>query len=146
MRLLRYLLVLIAVAGLASAAGPARKPNFVLINVDDMNGDDFLHAHPGVQTPYLDAFRPSAVTFPRAVCNAPSWVPSRASFLSGLHPYSTGEYLIGSDPWSRPVRRDVDSLPDVFRRAGHTVVGGGKLFHARITPARWAKTLGGREG
>jgi arylsulfatase A-like enzyme len=108
----------------------------VFIVADDMNGYGFYGTFPNVKTPALDAFKESAVTFTRAYCNAPSCVPSRASFLSGRLPSSTGSYLNGSDPWDKPAFADIESLPEVFKRSGYHSWGAGKLFHARITPER----------
>lgn len=117
-------------------SAPRDRPNVVFIVVDDMNHYGFSHEHPGVKVPHLDAFRKSAVTFPRAVCNAPSCVPSRASFLSGQYPFTTGAYLNGSDPWEKPAMAEIESLPELFKRAGYAVWGAGKLFHAKIGAKR----------
>lgn len=120
----------------AGTAAEARRPNVLLIIADDMNDYGFYGALPGVKVPYLDSFKKTAVTFSRAYCSAPACIPSRASFLSGLYPYTTGSYLNGSDPWDKAVMNGIDSLPEVFKRSGYTTWGAGKLFHAKITPER----------
>lgn len=112
------------------------RPNVVLIIADDMNDFGFYGTLRGVKVPHLDSFKKTAITFERAYCAAPSCVPSRASFLSGLYPKTTGSYLNGSDPWTKSAMDGIDSLPEVFKRSGYTTWGAGKLFHAKITPER----------
>ncbi len=132
-----FLLMLAMASGFASAlAASATRPNVVFLMVDDMNMFGFLHEQEGLKTPNLDRLRTTAVTFPNGVCNAPSCVPSRASLFSGQYPFTTGAYLNGSDPWDKPVMDGIDSLPEQFKRGGYTVWSGGKIFHAKITPAR----------
>jgi len=150
MRLLAALLPCLALltAG-PSAAEPVTnqstarsgRPNVVFIIADDMNGYGFYNEFPGVIMPHLEAFRKSAITFRHAYCAAPSCVPSRAAFFSGQLPSTTGSYLNGSDPWDKPAMEAVESLPEVFKRGGYTTWGAGKLFHARITPARETKAF-----
>lgn len=119
-------------------AATDERPNVVFLIVDDMNMFGFLHAEEGLLTPNMDRLRSKGVTFPNAVCNAPSCVPSRASLFSGRYPYSTGAYLNGSDPWTNAVMEGVDTWPEQFKRGGYTVWGAGKIFHSKITPAREA--------
>ncbi|MBD5777962.1 sulfatase [Pelagicoccus sp. NFK12] len=118
------------------ASQASDRPNVLFIIADDLNHYGFSHEQAGIQTPHFDTFRKSAVTFPNAVCNAPSCVPSRASFLSGLYPYSTGSYLNGSDPWTKPAMDEIVSLPEIFKQAGYITWGSGKVFHTKITPER----------
>jgi arylsulfatase A-like enzyme len=120
-------------AGMASETG---RPNVLLIIADDMNDFGFYAALPGVKVPHLDSFKKTAVTFEHAYCSAPSCVPSRASFLSGLYPQTTGSYLNGSDPWNKSAMDGIDSLPEMFKRSGYTTWGAGKLFHAKVSPER----------
>lgn len=136
--MLRHFLTCIVVLAtlVASAWGAATRPNVVVIIADDMNGYGFYDEFPGVKMPHIATFKKTALTFSRAYCSAPSCVPSRASFFSGLSPSTTGSYLNGSDPWDKPAMAAVESLPEVFKRSGYTTWGAGKLFHAKITPER----------
>jgi hypothetical protein len=40
-------------------------------------------------TPHIDALAARGVAFERAICSSPLCAPSRASYLTGLHPHST---------------------------------------------------------
>lgn len=118
------------------AASDDPRPNVILLMVDDMNLFGFLDQEPGLITPAMDRLRDNAITFQHGVCNAPSCVPSRASMFSGQYPFSTGAYLNGSDPWTKPVMDSVDSFPEQFKKSDYTVWSGGKVFHAKMTEAR----------
>lgn len=121
---------------LAVAAQRSARPNVVFIVADDMNDYGFMHALPGVQTPHLDEFRRSAITFERCYCAAPACVPSRAAFLSGLFPHVTGSYLNGSDPWGKAPFDTTESLPECCKASGYLTFGRGKQFHAPVPPER----------
>jgi arylsulfatase A-like enzyme len=111
------------------------RPNVVLIILDDLNND--LYEDDSVQTPSLDRFAKSAITFERAYCNVPVCVPSRASMFSGLHAFRTGSYLNGSNPWESELLAKTESLPELFRRSGYHTFGCGKLFHATTSKEKW---------
>jgi arylsulfatase A-like enzyme len=81
----------LATAGLAVAAQPARKWNFVFVLADDLgwadlpvNGGD-LH-----ETPEIDAFAKTATRFTQAYAAAPICSPTRASILTGKSPARLG--------------------------------------------------------
>ncbi len=69
------------------------KPNVLLICVDDLNDwIGVLKGHPGARTPYLDQLSRQGVIFTNAYCQVPLSGPSRASFMTGLYPFTTGIY------------------------------------------------------
>ncbi len=128
--------------GFTSACGfaaQAARPNALFIIADDMNGYGFLHGYPRIQTPHIDKFRKTAITFPNAFCPSPACVPSRASFLSGLQPHTTGAYLNGCDPWNKAPFLTTESLPECFARGGYLTFGRGKQFHAELPGDREKK-------
>lgn len=68
-----------------------RKPNIVMILIDDMGwkdlsctGSDFY------ETPHIDALREQGMMFTQAYAACPVCSPTRASILSGKYPVSTG--------------------------------------------------------
>ena len=66
------------------------RPNVLFIMTDDLN--DYLGClggHPQAQTPNLDRFAESAISFTNAQCPAGWCAPSRAAFLSGVAPYDS---------------------------------------------------------
>jgi arylsulfatase A-like enzyme len=65
------------------------KPNIVMIILDDLN--DFvgvMGGHPQVKTPNIDRLAGQGILF----SNAPVCSPSRASFMTGVAPYSSKNY------------------------------------------------------
>ncbi|GAB4420491.1 MAG: sulfatase-like hydrolase/transferase [Bacteroidia bacterium] len=72
------------------SAGEASRPNFVLIQLDDLGWDDLaLHGNPYLRTPQLDALGRGAVRFDDFYVN-PVCAPTRASLLTGRHFLRTG--------------------------------------------------------
>ena len=120
--------------------------NVLLIVADDMNGYGFLKSNPVVQTPHLDQFRESAVTFPHTYCAAPACSPSRTAFLTGLSPHHTGKYFNGCKEWDKPLLQEQETMPEWFRRTGYHAYGKGKLFHSTIPKDRLAKNFEGSTG
>ena len=84
-----FITVLIAMSALTLSAAE-RAPNVVMIVTDDLNSYGFYQTHPDALMPNIEAFKDTAVTFDLAYCAAPACAPSRASFLHGLYPQSTG--------------------------------------------------------
>jgi arylsulfatase A-like enzyme len=71
-------------------AGPERPS--VLLVMSDEHAPQFagFHGHPLVQTPHLDRLAGGGTVFADAICNSPLCVPSRASFMAGLHLHRIG--------------------------------------------------------
>ncbi len=135
----KHLILLIGVV-LCACSGPKKtnKPyNVLMIIADDMNGYGVFDQYSVAQTPYLDAFKKGAVTFRNAYCSSPVCTPSRAATLSGLHPYATGAYQNGSDPWRKSdTLKQIETLPELFKRNGYTTFGRGKVYHAKLDAER----------
>jgi iduronate 2-sulfatase len=127
--------------------------NVLFIIVDDLRVD------PQMETPCMDALRRRGVSFDRAFAQLSLCGPSRASFLTGMRPDSTGVYDLVT-PWrarlgglindglsssgsggfggrfgAKGLVEDHWSLPRVFREAGYGhVLGVGKIFHPSKPP------------
>jgi arylsulfatase A-like enzyme len=129
------LVLLLALVPFLSAAD---RPNILVITVDDLNHwVNHLGRNPQAITPNLDRLAARGVTFTNAhtassVCN-----PSRAAFLTGLRPSTSGVYGNATD-W-RTVIGDGYALPGFLRRQGYYTFGVGKLFHTarHIRPGDW---------
>lgn len=119
----------LALAACAPTLPAAERPNVVLIVCDDLN--DYvghLGGHPQAHTPNMDRLARSGVSFRRADCNNPICAPSRASFLTGIYPHSSGNFFF--QPWfENPVLQNSRTLMEHFRANGYRVVGSGKLMH-----------------
>lgn len=127
-----------------SGEKPEQKPNVILIVLDDMN-DYGIGGPEKVQTPSIDRFRKSAVTFSTACCPAPLCMPSRAAFFTGVFPHHSGVYANGGDPWNNSdVLRQAETLPELFRRNGYYALGRGKVYHARMEEGRIERNFDNR--
>ncbi|MEN8253838.1 MAG: sulfatase-like hydrolase/transferase [Verrucomicrobiota bacterium] len=108
------------------------KPNVVLIVCDDLNdyitGIPGQAGHPQAKTPHVERLARSGVAFRRAYCNSPICAPSRSSFLTGIHPRTSGNF--GFREWYKnPVLRNSKTVMEHFRDNGYHVAGSGKLMH-----------------
>jgi len=107
-----------------AACGP---PNVLLIVCDDLNNHVGPAGYQHIRTPTLDRLAAASVSFQRAYCQYPVCGPSRASFLSGLYPESTGVLDNKSD--IRQTRPGSLSMPQYFKDHGYWTAGVGKVFH-----------------
>lgn len=80
-------------------------------------------------SPNLDEFARSAVTFRQAFASYGSCNPSRNSFLTGYRPTSLGLYNKKGLKDSRLLSHTPVTLPKLFRSKGYRTFGIGKLFH-----------------
>jgi arylsulfatase A-like enzyme len=122
--------VLIANAALAQTAESAKKPNILMIAIDDLNDwVEPLGGHPDVKTPAMKSLAARGLTFTNAHCQAPLCNPSRTSLMTGKRPTSTGVY--GLSPWIRKVPEfaDLVTLPQHFHNSGYRTLIGGKIYH-----------------
>jgi arylsulfatase A-like enzyme len=89
--------------------------------------------HPQAYTPALDSIARRGANFTSAHVQAPLCNPSRASFLTGLRPSTTGVYAL--EPSVRtalanyPELRDRVTLPGYFTQHGYRTITIGKIFH-----------------
>jgi arylsulfatase A-like enzyme len=123
-------LVLFSAASAAAAAearGPGRGPNVLFVVSDDLSARISPAGYVGVQTPVLDRLAAEATTFRRAYCQYPVCGPTRASFLSGLYPESTG--VLDNQIMLEQSRSGTPTLPRTFRQAGYWTAAVGKVFH-----------------
>jgi N-acetylglucosamine-6-sulfatase len=69
----------------------ARRPNIVMVLVDDMRWDDMRVAgHPFIDTPNMDRLAREGTRFTNAFATTPLCSPSRASFLTGQYAHTNG--------------------------------------------------------
>lgn len=109
-------------------------PNVLMIIVDDLNDwTGCLGGHPQASTPNICALASRGALFTNAHCQAPLCGPSRASFLSGRYPHTTGMY---QQPQDQAYAEDTrffrgQLLPDHFAVHGYKTLGVGKIMHNR---------------
>ncbi len=127
----------IAAAAFLLARHPAQaeshvglRPHVLFIVADDLN--DAISDWGGVPaapTPNVDRLSAIGVSFRNAHVNSPICLPSRNSFLSGMHPARLGHYRINDNTEEIPLLKQAVYLPRFLRRHGYYTAGAGKVFH-----------------
>ena len=105
---------------------PKRK-NILFVVCDDLNTHVSTSGYEPITTPNLAKLAKESITFNRAFCQYPVCGPSRASFLSGLYPQSTG--VLNNTFDIRKTRPGTISMPQFFKENGYWTAGVGKVFH-----------------
>jgi arylsulfatase len=107
----------------------ARRPNVVLVLVDDMGFSDLGCYGGEVLTPNLDRLGREGVRFSHFY-NTARCSPSRASLLTGLHPHQAGIGILTNDdlPHGYPgnLNRACATMAEVLRDAGYATCLSGK--------------------
>lgn len=124
----RWVLCILMV--MAATASAADRPHIVLVMADDHGyGDTGFTGHPFVQTPNLDAMAHSGVVFNRFYASAPVCSPTRASVMTGRHPFRVnvpnhGHYL----------RPHETTIAEALRSAGYVTGHFGKWHIGSVQP------------
>jgi len=114
----------------AATPSPSRKPNVLLIAVDDLNDwVGCMGGHPQAKTPNIDRLASRGVLFTNAHCQSPVCNPSRASLMTSLYPSTSGIYFLNPGIAGSPVAAKSKLMPNRFQEEGYHVTGAGKLFH-----------------
>lgn len=125
--MLKRLILLCALLSLTGFA--SEKPNVVMIVLDDLN--DFvgvMGGNPQAKTPNIDRLAGQGILFNNAHSNAPVCSPSRASFMTGIAPYSSKNY--GFKNWlNNPVLINSKTIPEYARENGYEAYQTGKILH-----------------
>ena len=124
---LNLLALFLVVAISAQTFAQSTKPNVLFIVCDDLNTHVSTSGYEAIHTPTLAAFAKESMTFERAFCQYPVCGPSRASFLHGLYPESTG--VLNNTDDIRQTRPGTVSIPQHFKQNGYWTASVGKVFH-----------------
>lgn len=123
-------LALMSIIALETIASAAEKPNVLFLICDDLNCDLGCYGHSQVQSPNIDRLAEKGVRFEHAYCQYPLCGPSRASFMTGLYPDQT---LIHRNAiLLRDRLPEVQSMSQMFSRAGYTSTRVGKIYHYNV--------------
>ena len=121
-RILWSLVVLLA----GTVAAAAERPNILLVVSEDHGPQLGCYGDRFARTPHLDRLAAEGVRFTRAWVTQAGCSPSRASFLTGLHPHQHGQ--VGLSTWGfRMFRADTPNVVRSLRDAGYRTGMVGKL-------------------
>lgn len=109
------------------------RPNVILLIADDLNDAvEGFSGHEQAATPHIARLAEQGTRFLNAHANAPICGPSRASFLTGLHPLTSGLYGHRQqvNHWrNNAVLKDAVTFLEHFKSNGYKVYGTGKIYH-----------------
>lgn len=108
-------------------AVPGRRPNVLMILVDDLKPALGCYGDAIAQTPNIDRLAARGLRFDLAYCNQAVCAPSRFTLMLGSHSTSTGLYGLGSQlrqRWPAAI-----TLPQYFAQHGYRTESLGKVFH-----------------
>ena len=114
-------------AAAAEDVATTRKPNVLMILVDDLKPALGCYGDAVAQTPNLDALAARGTRFDAAYCNQAVCAPSRFTLMLGSHSTSSGLYGLGSR--LREILPDAVTLPQHFAAHGYRTESLGKVFH-----------------
>jgi iduronate 2-sulfatase len=121
------LVEVLLVGSARNAAAETKRPNVLLLMVDDLKPALGCYGDTIAQTPNMDRLAARGIRFDLAYCNQAVCAPSRFSLLLGSHPTSTGLYGLGSE--LRQIVPDAVTMPQYFARHGYRTESLGKVFH-----------------
>jgi len=126
----------------------SRKPNVLLIAVDDLNDwIGCMGGHPDTKTPNIDKLAKRGVLFLNAHCQGTMCNPSRISIMWGLRPSSTGFYSNHFPAHKAPnFFKKYTSLPRYFEASGYKTLTAGKIYHGSWLPDKDFQVVGPRPG
>ena len=106
------------------------RPNIILVMADDLGwGDVGFNGARRVQTPNLDALAERGIVFERFYAASAVCSPTRASVLTGRHPYRLGIPTVNAGH----LREDEITLAELLRDAGYTTGHFGKWHLGTLT-------------
>lgn len=137
---MKFVTILALLCVSLSLLADEKKPNVLLIAVDDLN--DWiacLDGHPQAKTPNMNKLADRGTLFSNAHCQSPVCQPSRSSLMTSKYPSSTGLYFLSPGIKESPVTKNVLTMPERFKKEGYKVYGAGKLFHNKMNAAVFSK-------
>ena len=123
-------LVLYSCGGNGNREDNTAQPNILFIIIDDMNVDINCYGGP-IISPNIDRLAESGIKFNHAYVQQPVCAASRASFLTGLRPNSTGVDYPYSHYFLEEIMPRHGTISRFFAGNGYDVKQFGKVHHGR---------------
>jgi len=122
-------LLLVAATAVAQRKSDAKKPNIILIMVDDMGYSDIGSYGSEIQTPNLDKLANEGIRF-REFYNNSICAPTRASLLTGQYPHRAGigyfDVNLGLPAYQGFLNKESLTLAEVLKDNGYSTLMSGK--------------------
>ena len=116
-----------------TSAGEPRKPNVLMIAVDDLRPELGCYGHKPVLSPNIDRLASAGMRFDRAYCQFPVCSPSRSSLLTGLRP-TKDRFVLNLATTVVTDAPGAVTLPELFKNHGYYAISNGKIFHGYDKP------------
>lgn len=117
---------LFVIVGTAFGAGD-KKPNVLLLLVDDLKPTLGCYGDEVAVSPNIDRLAAMGTRFDLAYCNQSVCMASRYNLMLGSRSSSTGFYSFGSQ--FREIYPDAVTMPQYFMKHGYVAHSMGKVFH-----------------
>ena len=108
----------------------SKKPNVLLICVDDLRPELKSFGAEYISSPNIDALSEKSIKFQKHFVNAPSCGPSRYTLLTGQYgPAGNNAFFIRANKINQGTQKVNKSMPEWFKKHGYTTVSVGKVSH-----------------
>ncbi len=104
-----------------------KKPNVLLLYMDDLRPQLAVYGADQMITPNLDKLAAAGTQFTNAYCNVPVCGASRASMLTGMLP--TKDRFLDYSTFVDQDAPEAITLPQLFQQNGYTTISNGKIYH-----------------
>ncbi|WP_395753017.1 sulfatase [Prosthecobacter sp.] len=118
-------LLLLGMAVPSLSDTPARKPDVLVILVDQWSPRYLSWENPQVRTPHLDKIASEGMVFDRCYTTSPVCMPARVSLLTGLYPHNGGHGIWGNALNYHVPAEEATMFRDI-KAAGYTTAQIGK--------------------
>jgi arylsulfatase len=114
---------------LMTPAPNSRRPNIILVLVDDMGFSDLGLMGSEIRTPHIDSLAQNGLLF-SSMYNCARCCPTRAALLTGLYPHNAGighmGANLGTPAYQGYLRNDAATIAELMRQGGYRTLMSGK--------------------
>ena len=119
------------------------RPNIILMMADDLGwGDTGYNGNPTLRTPSLDDMAKSGLVFERFYSAAPVCSPTRASVLTGRHPFRASVFFAMVGDSQKPLSLGEITLGHVLKNEGYRTGFFGKWHLGTMTKESGSGCIG----